>query len=77
MEKSAAKLNCYDKIVFFYYYAFWKKPETKDIDDEVVEWILKNKKIGTAVTSWEVIVKAWSLNVSYRYSSWSRTSWKL
>ena len=38
-----------------------KKPETEDIDD-VVEWILMNRKIGIAVTLWEVIVKAWSLN---------------
>ena len=43
-------------------YTFWRKPETEDIDDEVVEWIFMNKKIGIAITSWEVIVKAWSLN---------------
>ena len=35
-----------------------KKPETDDIDDEIVEWILMNRKLGITVTSWEVIVKA-------------------
>ena len=39
-----------------------EKKETEDINDEVEEWILMNRKIGIAVTSWEVIVKAWSLN---------------
>ena len=39
-----------------------KKPETEDINDEVVEWILISRKIGIAVTPREVIVKAWSLN---------------
>ena len=61
MEKSAAKLNCNVK-KFKNDYEFWKKSETVDIDDEVVKWILMNKKIGIAITSWEVIVKARSLN---------------
>ena len=34
-----------------------KKPETDDIDDEIVEWILMNRKLGITVTSWEVIAK--------------------
>ena len=33
-----------------------KKPETDDINDEIVEWILMNRKLGITVTSWEVIV---------------------
>ena len=28
------------------------------MDDEIVEWILMNRKLGITVTSWEVIVKA-------------------
>ena len=27
------------------------KPETDDIDDEIVEWILMNRKLGITVTS--------------------------
>ena len=38
-----------------------KKTETDDIDDEIVEWILMNRKLGVTVTSWEVIVKASSI----------------
>ena len=30
------------------------KKKTEDIDNEVVERILMNRKIGIAVTSWEV-----------------------
>ena len=27
-----------------------KKPETEEIDDEIIEWILMNRKLGIAVT---------------------------
>ena len=51
-KKSAAKLNCYDKkISKTTMHSGKKKQETEDIDDEVVEWILMNRKIGIAVTS--------------------------
>ena len=40
MKKSAAKLNCFDKIYSKKWLCIRKKPETEDIDDEVVEWIL-------------------------------------
>ena len=35
-----------------------KKPETYYIDNEIVEWILMNRKLGITITSWEGIVKA-------------------
>ena len=34
------------------------KVNTKDIEDELIEWILINKSLGIPVTSWEVIIKA-------------------
>ena len=37
-----------------------KKPEIDDIDYEIVEWILMNRKLGITVTSWEVTVKAFT-----------------
>ena len=39
------------KKIFKNDYTFWEKPEIEDIDDDVVEWILMNIKIGIAVTS--------------------------
>ena len=45
-----------------------KKPETEEIDDEIIEWILMNRKLGIAVTSWEVIVKAWSMKEELKKS---------
>ena len=42
-----------------------KKVNTKDIEDELVElveWILMNRSLDNAVTSWEVIIKACSLD---------------
>ena len=48
-----------------------KKPETDDIDDEIVEWILMNRKLGITVTSWEVIVKAsTTLNFQHARNFW-------
>ena len=32
-----------------------KKHETDYIDDEIVEWILMNRKLGITVTLWDVI----------------------
>ena len=48
-----------------------KKPETEEIDDEIIEWILMNRKLGIAVTSWEVIVKACSMKEELKKSSLS------
>ena len=47
-----------------------KKPETEGIDDEIVEWILMNRKLGIAVTSWEVIVKACSMKEELKKVVW-------
>ena len=43
-----------------------KKADTKDIEDELVEWILMNWALGIAVTSWEVIIKACKLDESLK-----------
>ena len=47
-----------------------KKPETDDIDDEIVEWILMNRKLGITVTSWEVIVKAFTIEEELKKKVW-------
>ena len=38
-----------------------RKPETVDIENEIVEWILMNRSRGVSISSWEVIIKACSL----------------
>ena len=38
-----------------------RKPETVDIENEIVEWILMNRSLGVSISSWEVIIKACSL----------------
>ena len=43
-----------------------KKAYTKDIEDELIEWILMNRALGIAVTSWEVIIKACKLDESLK-----------
>ena len=47
-------------------YTNGKKADTKDIEDELVEWILMNRALGIAVTSWEVIIKACKLDESLK-----------
>ena len=43
-----------------------RKANTKDIEGELVEWILMNQSLGIPVTSWEVIIKACSLDESLK-----------
>ena len=43
-----------------------KMANTKEIEDELVEWILVNRSLGIPVTSWEVIIKACSLDESLK-----------
>ena len=58
MEKPVSGFNRSVKQINKNDHAFRQKPETDDIDDEIVKWILVNRKLGITVTSWEVIVKA-------------------
>ena len=43
-----------------------KKKYTKDIEDELVEWILTNQSLCIHATSWEVIIKNYSLDESIK-----------
>ena len=52
-------------------HAFMQKHETDDIDDEIVEWILMNRKLGITVTSWEVIFKASTIKEGLKKKSLS------
>ena len=44
----------------------WKKANTKEIEDELVEWILMNRLLGIPVTSCELIIKICSLDESLK-----------
>ena len=39
-----------------------RKSETDEVKNEIVDWILINRSLGISVSSWEVIIKACSLN---------------
>ena len=39
-----------------------RKAETDEVENEIVDWILINRSLGISVSSWEVIIKACSLN---------------
>ena len=43
-----------------------KKANAKDLEDELVKWILMNRSIGIPVTSWEVTIKPCSLEESLK-----------
>ena len=47
-----------------------KKVDTKDIKDELVEWILMNWTLGIAITLWEVIFKTYKLDESLKIYKW-------
>ena len=48
------------------HYSKEKKANTKDIEDELVEWILMNWSLTIPITSWEVIIKTCSLDESVK-----------
>ena len=44
-----------------------RKEETDEAENEIVDWILMNRSLGISVSSWEVIIKACSLNNTLKF----------
>ena len=45
------------------YSSSWKKAETDEVENEIVDWILINRSLGISVSSWEVIIQACSKTI--------------
>ena len=43
--------------------------ETDQVENEIVDWILINKSLGTSVSSWEIIIKECSLNNTLKFKN--------
>ena len=46
-----------------------RKAETDEVENEIVGWILINRSLGTSVSSWEIIIKACSLNNTLKFKN--------
>ena len=46
-----------------------RKAETDEVENEVVDWILMNRSLGISVSSWELIIKACSLNNTLKFKN--------
>ena len=46
-----------------------RKSETNEVENEIVNWILMNLSLGIFVSSWEVIIKACSLNNTLKFKN--------
>ena len=46
-----------------------RKAETDEVENEIVGWILINRSFGISVSSWEVIIKACSLNNTLKFKN--------
>ena len=46
-----------------------RKAETDEVENEIVDWILINRSLGVSVSSWEVIIKACSLNNTLKFKN--------
>ena len=57
-QKTVAGATKNVRQIYQKYSSSWMKAET----DEVVDWILINRSLVISVSSWEVIIKACSLN---------------
>ena len=44
-----------------------RKAETDEVENEIVGWILINRSLGISVSSWELIIKACSLNNTLKF----------
>ena len=47
----------------------WRKAETDEEENEIVDWILINRSLGISVSSWELIIKECSLNNTLKFKS--------
>ena len=45
------------------------KAETDLVENEIVDWILFNKSLGTSVSSWEIIIKECSLSNTLKFKN--------
>ena len=45
------------------------KAETDLVENEIVDWILINKSLGTSVSSWEIIIKECSLSNTLKFKN--------
>ena len=46
-----------------------RKAETDEVENEIVDWILINRSLGISVSSWELIIKACSLNNTLKFKN--------
>ena len=46
-----------------------RKAETDEVENEIVDWILVNRSLGISASSWEVIIKACSLNNTLKFKN--------
>ena len=57
-EKKVAGVTKNVRQIYQKYSLSWKKAETDEVENEIVDWILINRSLGIYVSSWEVIIKA-------------------
>ena len=46
-----------------------RKAETDEVENEIVDWILINRSLGISVSSWELIIKACSINNTLKFKN--------
>ena len=46
-----------------------RKAETDEVENEIVDWILINRSLAISVSSWELIIKACSLNNTLKFKN--------
>ena len=62
-NKTVAGVNKNVRQIYQKYSSSWRKAETDEVENEVVDWILINRSLGIYLSSWEVIIKACSKTI--------------
>ena len=63
MQKTVAGVTKNVRQIYQKYSSSWKKAETDEVENEIVDWILINRSLGISVSSWELIIKACSKTI--------------
>ena len=68
-KKTVARVTKNVRQIYQSTYHHGGKSETDEVENEIVGWILINRSLGISVSSWEVIIKACSLNNTIKFKN--------
>ena len=63
IRKTVAGVTKNVRQIYQKYSSLWKKAETDEVENEIVDWILINRSLAISVSLWELIIMACSKTI--------------